>query len=373
MNKAEKIAIITAPIGKAGTIPLKNIANIAAQLSGKKAYGITGGDGANELGQFSSIDIIDISPPKWVVSNYILWTLIFQYKILISIIILRKECDQFILFIGGELLFAPAILLKILKKETILIMAGSLVHSNKAFGRIPGIFFTISSKIVCKVSNKIVVYSNRISTEYGLNNYISKIQIASEHIVDNSKFSIRVPFKERRKTIGYIGRMSEEKGICDFIKALPLITDDSIEILIIGKGALLAKSENYLKKNKIKINVKFIDWIPHNEVPDHLNKMKLLIIPSKTEGLPNIMLESMSCGTPILATEVGAIPDIIKNNYNGFLIKDTSPLNLAETIIRIVNSIDLENVSSNSRQYVIDNFEEEIVIKKWQEILSFNN
>jgi glycosyltransferase involved in cell wall biosynthesis len=99
--------------------------------------------------------------------------------------------------------------------------------------------------------------------------------------------------------------------------------------------------------------------------------MKLLVLPSFTEGLPNILLEAMACGTPVLATPVGAIKDIIKESETGFLLKSDDPIHIAERIIELLNNPELlEEVSIKAYNYVRENFSFEKTLDAWRKILS---
>ncbi len=95
--------------------------------------------------------------------------------------------------------------------------------------------------------------------------------------------------------------------------------------MIIGDGDLKSNVNKYLSQNGLENNVKLVGWSSHEDLPKYLNSLKLLVIPSYTEGLPNIMLEGMACGTPVLATGVGAIPDIINDEKTGFIMENNSP------------------------------------------------
>jgi glycosyltransferase involved in cell wall biosynthesis len=109
-------------------------------------------------------------------------------------------------------------------------------------------------------------------------------------------------------------------------------------------------------------------WLDNVEL--YLNEMKLLVLPSFTEGLPNILLEAMACGTPVLATPVGAIQDIIKNGETGFLLKSNDPHHIAEKVTELLNkSWLLEKVSINACHYVRENFSYERTLESWRRIL----
>ena len=110
-------------------------------------------------------------------------------------------------------------------------------------------------------------------------------------------------------------------------------------------------------------------WISHEDLPDYLNRLRLLIIPSYSEGLPNIMLEAMACGTPVLATPVGAIPDIIKDGETGFIMENNTPACIAENINRVLKDTNLEKIAADAKKVVEENFTFESSVKTWKILL----
>ena len=97
---------------------------------------------------------------------------------------------------------------------------------------------------------------------------------------------------------------------------------------------------------------------PHQELPDYLTRLKLLVLPSYTEGLPNNVLEAMACGTPVLATSVGAIPDVVpRDKETGFLVRDNSPPCLAKNIVEALTDPELKRIALNARNFVENEFQ----------------
>jgi glycosyltransferase involved in cell wall biosynthesis len=116
-----------------------------------------------------------------------------------------------------------------------------------------------------------------------------------------------------------------------------------------------------------KVNI--VGWVRHEQLPDYLNKMKLIVMPSLTEGLPNVMLEAMACGTPILATPVGAIKDIIADGSNGFIIQENLPEKIAQDVNTILTSKKMELVSQNAMNMVKTDYSFDAAVTRYQIIL----
>ena len=143
-----------------------------------------------------------------------------------------------------------------------------------------------------------------------------------------------------------------------------------VRFMICGEGALAHQVGKNIKAHDLEDITEFKDWIAHEDVPRYLNDLKLLVLPSFTEGLPNILLEAMACGTPVLSTAVGAVPDIIKDCETGFLLESNNPAHIAYKIIALLNNPELlSKVSLNACRYVRDNFNKEKTVEAWREVL----
>jgi len=85
------------------------------------------------------------------------------------------------------------------------------------------------------------------------------------------------------------------------VKQLP----DDIEFVFVGDGALRPQIEEELADKIDRGSVRLAGWVDHDEVPAFLNSFRLLVMTSRTEGVPTTALEAMACGTPVCATPVG--------------------------------------------------------------------
>ena len=135
----------------------------------------------------------------------------------------------------------------------------------------------------------------------------------------------------------YVGRISELKGLHILIKALQFLKK-SVHLVIIGPPDwnsnyyqnLLKLIEKENRKGKHKIE--YLGAMEQGEIVNWYQRASLLILPSFAEGFPVTVLESLSCQTPVVATPVGGIPEIIKNHKTGMLVPPGNIIQLAEAI-----------------------------------------
>ena len=365
------IGIATFPLQKIENIPLSYFIEVIYPIS-KGIYVITGKRNISSIDNLKKLYIYEIESENGInIIIKIIKHIRLELKISYIVLKLSRNVDLWIFYTGGEMPL-PIIIAKLLSKKRLLVLASSAIAEFKSLKNIPFILISLFlSKISYIFSNKIIIYSSNIIQHWNLEKYRDKISIAHEHFIDFDKFKIKKNFDEKDTLVGYIGRLSEEKGTLNFVKAIPEILEESgeTEFLIGGDGQLRDKIEEYLDVASLNDKVKLAGWIPHNNLPDYLNKLKLLVIPSYTEGLPNILLEAMACGTPVLATPVGAIPDVVKDGETGFILEDNSPKCIAKNVVRVLEYPNLDEIVKNARKLVEKGFTHEAAVERYRKIL----
>lgn len=370
--KKPNIGILTFTISEAGNIPLSNLIDILDSLT-KDIYLVTGNGGHTSFKEDKRVHASYMIKHERGTNAFIRIIRYVYTQLKISYLLARiaKSVDMWIFFIGGDTLVFPMITARLLRKKVVLAFAGSSILTEKFKNGNLSSALEFLSDINCTLSDKIIVYSSNLIREWNLEKYRNKISIAHEHFLNFDILKIKKKLDERNKIVGYIGRLSGEKGVMNFIDAIPEIIKerDDLGFLIGGDGQLQDKIETYISKENLNAKVKLAGWISYDELPDYLNELQLLVLPSYTEGLPNIMLEAMACGTPVLATPVGSIPDVIKNGKTGFIMRNNSPECIAENVERALNHQNLDVIVKNARELVEKEFIYEAAVMRYRKIL----
>ncbi|MEM2103442.1 MAG: glycosyltransferase family 4 protein [Candidatus Bathyarchaeia archaeon] len=222
---------------------------------------------------------------------------------------------------------------------------------------------TLSKKLIFETPS--VIYS------YNLDRFRKKSSFDGHLFVELTEFFPTTPILQRNYDIGYVGAFSEEKGVFPFVSSIPyIISLRRVTINLVGDGNLKGIIKKFISVHGLRNVVHLQGPVKLFDVPRVLNNIKLLVVPSFSEGLPNIVVEAMACGTPVLATRVGGIPDIIKDGETGFLLESNDPKHVANKIIELSSKPELlEKVSKNAYEYVRENFSYQKTLQAWQKIL----
>lgn len=133
----------------------------------------------------------------------------------------------------------------------------------------------------------------------------------------------------------YFGRLSIEKGVNVLLEASKYLSKNR-NVLIIGDGYLRKNLE--LQAQNLHCNIKFQGWVDHKLLPQFIRRAKLVVVPSLSEPQGVVVLEAMACGVPVIGTNIGGIPEMIKHNENGWLVKPNNPNVLGKMIEESLSS-----------------------------------
>jgi glycosyltransferase involved in cell wall biosynthesis len=107
-----------------------------------------------------------------------------------------------------------------------------------------------------------------------------------------------------------------------------------------------------------------------NDVRPFLRRGWLFTLSSVSEGFPQVIIEAMSCGLPVVATSVGGIPEIIEHGVSGLLVEPRSPESLAQSMAKLLLDDDTRNsMGKKAREIAMERFSLEHVVKLTEEII----
>lgn len=175
--------------------------------------------------------------------------------------------------------------------------------------------------------NKYRIYSSNVIS-------FASSRFRDKDIIDESSIQ-PLDFKQKLHIL-YVGRVEINKGLNEILQVFSNFTLFDFHLTIVGDGTFM----NVLKQQVIEYNltdkVTYLGYIPFGEkLLGIYRENDLFILPSYSEGLPQVILEAMASGCLVLSTDVGSIPYVIKDNINGFLFKPQNPDSLKNILLRI--------------------------------------
>lgn len=250
-------------------------------------------------------------------------------------------------------------------------------------------FRTFSQKFIkysCRFVDAAIVQSESLKNQF--NGLVSENKVyVIPNTVDNFFKSIDRSNLSSAPKILFFGHLTKAKGYTDIVKVIPGVASKFKDVKFLFCGDI-RRGEPGVKYNQItkerivyedpfeiesqilnsdyKENYSNLGIVSGNKKIGLLKESWMFILPSYSEGFSRSVLESMAAGLPVITTPVGANKDIIKDNYNGILVKPGDLKSIEQSIIRLIKDQDLRfRLASNSKNTFEDMFDEDIVVKKY--------
>ncbi|MFC1509549.1 glycosyltransferase [Candidatus Omnitrophota bacterium] len=190
---------------------------------------------------------------------------------------------------------------------------------------------------------------------------IKKIQVCSQEEIDGHKDNL--PW------IGTVSRLSAEKGVNYLIEAFSqLVKKIDSRLIIIGDGKERSNLERMASDLGIRNRVDFLGWMsnPYN----YLKKMEVFVLSSLWEGFPQVIIESMVCGVPVVATRsVGGIEEAIRDEVDGILVPSKDVNALSDSIYRLLKDRELRDRLVREASKKIDRFDSCKITKEYESVI----
>ena len=145
-------------------------------------------------------------------------------------------------------------------------------------------------------------------------------------------------------TIIFVGRLDEQKGPFILLAAVKQLLESqrNVHVLLVGEGPLRGRLETWVRDHGFGEKIHLIGW--RADVSALLKASEILVLPSRWEGMPNVVLEAMAAGLAVVASEVEGTTEIIRNHQTGILVPPESPQDLSTILFLLLN--DPKQVSS---------------------------
>lgn len=183
--------------------------------------------------------------------------------------------------------------------------------------------------------------------------------------LEKQKMRDKWGFPKNKKLVlfgAYKATQDANKGFRKLCEALQKMENKNIELIIFGSGQIRNISKLNFKVNYVG---KLLD---ENSLVTLYNAVDVVVVPSLQENLSNTIMESLACGIPVVAFDVGGNRDMIEHKINGYLAKPFDTGDLAYGLDWVSNNPDYQKICRNAREKILKEFDSEIIVRKYIEM-----
>lgn len=229
-------------------------------------------------------------------------------------------------------------------------------------------------RFMLRFFNKVVFVDDSLARclRNGLVNSIvinNGINISSQATGHKTQVKGGLGIKEDELVIGSAGRLSKEKGHRYLIEAFARIVKkhSGVKLLIVGNGLQYQRLVDSVQQLGIEGNVIFAGY--QEDMDKVYRGIDILVQPSLREGVPLAILEAMSYGLPVVATNVGGVANLIRNRETGLLINPASSKEIYNALLNLLEDKKLrEELGQNAKQFVKENYSLDRMVNSYKRV-----
>ncbi|MDB5247824.1 MAG: hypothetical protein JWQ40_2218 [Segetibacter sp.] len=183
--------------------------------------------------------------------------------------------------------------------------------------------------------------------------YFRGIDTKKVHVFANALADTNQVNKSDGQLIGFIGRLDRSKGVDILIEAFVKVAVllPSVRLVIAGKGVLEEELKAMIKLAGIEDKVEWRGGIAYTEVLKFVSCLSFLVVPSRMDNLPTVVLEAFSTCTPVIGAKTGGIPDMIEDGFNGRLFERENVDDLVVKMKSLLDDeVDRKRMGENARK-----------------------
>jgi len=205
----------------------------------------------------------------------------------------------------------------------------ALLKKSRIFRRI--------GRFILKRATRIIVVSDKLKEEIMSVGIDDKLVTVIYNGVDRNIFR-RTPNTQHAKRILWVGRMSIEKNLPTLIEAFASVVKQMPDAILtlVGDGDRRKEVEKLIRDLGITAKVRLVGMRSQTEVAEYMRQCDVFTLPSLSEGFPLTVIEAMSIGRPVVVAAVGALPDLIQQAHNGYLVDPRDAGQLTATLVNLL-------------------------------------
>lgn len=207
------------------------------------------------------------------------------------------------------------------------------------------------SELITSVSFSV---AKELST-YGINP--QQITVVGNAVDEKEFFPVHRNVRSEKYVL-YTGVLRARKGLFDLLDCAEHVCRvySDVKFIICGTGPFSHNLREKVRTKKLEKHVVLVGFVKRNKLVELYQNAEVHVVPSHYEGLPTVLLEAMSCGLPVVATDVCGSSEVISTGIDGFLVPPKSPKEMADVVLQLLADKDLRDKIGNNARKTIERF-----------------